>query len=183
MLRREVSPGRLEPQRLFLPRACESDGCAIAVRWRRLWLHERRLEGAALAADRTLHLWVYVCKLPRCRARPSTCRRGWAIVAAGARLRYLPAYSPDFNPIEQAFAKLVALLQTAAARTVSDSCAAIRDAFTRFRLDECRLLRIRPSLNSSSSRCAVRQCDVASSDLTRQEEDGLRQALFTAAPA
>src|SRR5262249_33305299 len=29
-----------------------------------------------------------------------------AIERAGARLRYLPAYSPDLNPIEQAFAKL-----------------------------------------------------------------------------
>jgi transposase len=32
-----------------------------------------------------------------------------AIEAAGARLRYLPPYSPDFNPIENAFAKLKAL--------------------------------------------------------------------------
>ena len=34
-----------------------------------------------------------------------------AIEAAGAELRYLPSYSPDFNPIEQFFAKLKALLQ------------------------------------------------------------------------
>ena len=60
------------------------------------------------------------------------------IEAAGAHLRYLPACSPDFNPIEQAFAKLKALLRTAAARTVPDLWAAIRDAFTRFRPDECR---------------------------------------------
>ena len=37
-----------------------------------------------------------------------------AIEAAGASLRYLPSYSPDFNPIEQAFAKLKALLRKAA---------------------------------------------------------------------
>ena len=61
-----------------------------------------------------------------------------AIEAAGAQLRYLPAYSPDFNPIEQAFAKLKALLRTAAARTVPDLWAAIREAFTRFKPDECR---------------------------------------------
>ena len=61
-----------------------------------------------------------------------------AIEAAGAHLRYLPAYSPDFNPIEQAFAKLKALLRTAAARTVPDLWAAIRNAFTRFKPDECR---------------------------------------------
>ncbi len=60
-----------------------------------------------------------------------------AIEAAGARLLYLPAYSPDFNPIENAFAKLKALLRTAAARTVPDLRAAIRQAFTRFTPNEC----------------------------------------------
>jgi transposase len=43
-----------------------------------------------------------------------------AIEAVGAHLLYLPAYLPDFNPIEHAFAKLKALLRTAAARTVPD---------------------------------------------------------------
>jgi transposase len=41
-----------------------------------------------------------------------------AIEARCAELRYLPPYSPDLNPIEQAFAKLKALLRKAAARTV-----------------------------------------------------------------
>ena len=40
-----------------------------------------------------------------------------AIRAAGASLLYLPSYSPDFNPIEQLFAKFKALLRKAAART------------------------------------------------------------------
>src|SRR5918995_1297053 len=40
-----------------------------------------------------------------------------AIEAAGARLLYLPPYSPDFNPIEQLFAKLKAALRKATART------------------------------------------------------------------
>jgi transposase len=40
-----------------------------------------------------------------------------ALAAAGASLLYLPPYSPDFNPIEQLFAKLKALLRKAAART------------------------------------------------------------------
>ena len=40
-----------------------------------------------------------------------------AIAAAGATILYLPAYSPDLNPIEQLFAKLKALLRKAAART------------------------------------------------------------------
>ena len=54
-----------------------------------------------------------------------------AIEAAGARLLYLPPYSPEFNPIEQIFAKLKGLLRTAAARTVPDLWDAIRHAFTR----------------------------------------------------
>ena len=41
-----------------------------------------------------------------------------AIEAAGANLLYLPPYSPDFNPIENAFAKLKALLRARAERTV-----------------------------------------------------------------
>src|ERR1700709_2163718 len=61
-----------------------------------------------------------------------------AIEAAGARLLYLPPYSPEFNPIEQAFAKLKALLRSAAARTVSDLWAAIHKAFTRFSPEESR---------------------------------------------
>ncbi len=40
------------------------------------------------------------------------------IEAAGATLRYLPPYSPDFTPTEKAFAKLKALLRKEAARTV-----------------------------------------------------------------
>ena len=42
-----------------------------------------------------------------------------AIKAAGATLRYLPPYSPDFNPIEQVFAKLKTLLRTTQARTLA----------------------------------------------------------------
>jgi transposase len=41
-----------------------------------------------------------------------------AIEAKGARLLYLPPYSPDLNPIEQFFAKLKALLRKAAARSI-----------------------------------------------------------------
>lgn len=42
------------------------------------------------------------------------------IEAAGAELRYLPPYSPDFNPIEQFFAKLKAMLRKAKERSVPD---------------------------------------------------------------
>jgi transposase len=41
-----------------------------------------------------------------------------AIEAVGATLLFLPPYSPEFNPIENAFAKLKALLRKAAARTL-----------------------------------------------------------------
>jgi transposase len=51
-----------------------------------------------------------------------------AIEAAGAELHFLPPYSPDFNPIELAFAKIKALLRKAAARTVETLWVAIRNA-------------------------------------------------------
>lgn len=38
--------------------------------------------------------------------------------AVGAKVRYLPAYSPDFNPIEMAFSKLKAAMRNGAARSV-----------------------------------------------------------------
>lgn len=70
---------------------------------------------------------------------PAHKRRGarTMIEAVGARLRYLPPYSPDFNPIENAFAKLKALLRKTAARTLDDLWDAIRDALPHFTPDEC----------------------------------------------
>lgn len=56
-----------------------------------------------------------------------------AIKAAGGTLLYLPPYSPDFNPIEQLFAKLKALLRKAAERSVDglwNRIAYLLDAFT-----------------------------------------------------
>ena len=61
-----------------------------------------------------------------------------AITAAGARLLYLPPYSPDFNPIEMAFSKLKALLRKAAARTIPDLWDAIAKAIDEFPPEECR---------------------------------------------
>jgi transposase len=49
----------------------------------------------------------------------------------------VPPYSPDFNPIENAFAKLKALLRKAAARTIDALWNAIRDALPAFTADEC----------------------------------------------
>ncbi|MFH7810806.1 MULTISPECIES: transposase, partial [Acetobacter] len=56
---------------------------------------------------------------------------------AGAQMMFLPPYSPDFNPIEMAFAKLKALLRAKAVRTVTtlwDAAGSVLDAFTP---DEC----------------------------------------------
>jgi len=60
-----------------------------------------------------------------------------AIEARGAKLIYLPPYSPDLNPIEQAFAKLKALLRKIAARTVTTLWDALGDLLDRFTPQEC----------------------------------------------
>ncbi len=59
------------------------------------------------------------------------------IEAAGARLLYLPPYSPDFNPIENAFAKLKALLRKAAERTVEGLWTTIGRLVDVFTPSEC----------------------------------------------
>ena len=60
-----------------------------------------------------------------------------AIEAAGARLLFLPPYSPDFNPIEMAFSKLKALLRKAAERTVEGLWSAIGGLVDTVTPDEC----------------------------------------------
>jgi transposase len=59
------------------------------------------------------------------------------IEAAGASLLFLPPYSPDFNPIENAFAKLKALLRRAAERTVEGLWSAIGRVMDTFTPGEC----------------------------------------------
>ena len=59
------------------------------------------------------------------------------IEAAGAQLLFLPPYSPDFNPIENAFAKLKALLRKAAERTVDGLWNAIGRIVDLFSPAEC----------------------------------------------
>jgi transposase len=59
------------------------------------------------------------------------------IEQAGARPLYLPPYSPDLNPIEQAFAKLQALLRSAACRTVEALWAKIGNLLAQFTAEEC----------------------------------------------
>jgi transposase len=60
-----------------------------------------------------------------------------AIEAAGARLVYLPPYSPDLNPIEQLFAKLKALLRKAAERSIEALWATIGHLLDAFSPAEC----------------------------------------------
>ena len=60
-----------------------------------------------------------------------------AIEATGAKLLYLPPYCPDFNPIENAFSKLKALLRKAAERTVEGLWRAIGRCLNRFTPREC----------------------------------------------
>ena len=55
----------------------------------------------------------------------------------GATLLYLPPYSPDFNPIENAFAKLKAHVRKHAARTIDALEAAAADALRQFKPAEC----------------------------------------------
>ncbi len=59
------------------------------------------------------------------------------VEAAGARLLFLPPYSPDFNPIENAFSKLKALLRKAAERTLDGLWSAIGRIVATFSPAEC----------------------------------------------
>lgn len=60
------------------------------------------------------------------------------IEAAGAQLRYLPPYSPDLNPIENAFSKLKAMLRKAAERTMDGLWTQIGRLLDLFLPDECK---------------------------------------------
>jgi transposase len=60
-----------------------------------------------------------------------------AIEAAGAFVRFLPPYSPDFNPIEQAFAKLKAFLRAARPRSFDAVNALVALALDLFAPSEC----------------------------------------------
>jgi transposase len=68
--------------------------------------------------------------------KPTAVRK--AIEAAGAELRFLPPYSPDFNPIEMAFSKFKAFLKKTAARTKEDLWDAIAQAIDTFTPQECK---------------------------------------------
>ena len=60
-----------------------------------------------------------------------------AIESVGAELRYLPPYSPDFNPIEMAFSKLKALLRAKAERTIDALWNTVGELLDQFEPHEC----------------------------------------------
>jgi transposase len=60
-----------------------------------------------------------------------------AIEQVGAHLRFLPPYSPDFNPIELAFAKLKTFFRAARPRTFDHVCELMAAALGLFMPDEC----------------------------------------------
>ena len=76
---------------------------------------------------------VILDNLPAHKSAAACC----SIEAKGARLLFLPPYSPDFNPIENAFAKLKAYLRKAAAPTIDDLTGAIGAAIDTFTPAEC----------------------------------------------
>jgi transposase len=61
-----------------------------------------------------------------------------AIEAVGAKLLYLPPYSPDFNPIEQVFSKLKALLRKYGERTVDALWTRLGKLLDSFTKNECK---------------------------------------------
>ena len=104
--------------------------------------------GACLAFDGATNTACFEAYVGECLAptlRPGdivvmdnlTCHKtaevGRLIAAAGAEVRYLPAYSPDLNPIERAFSKLKAYLRSAAARTIDGLIEAMGDALRAIR--------------------------------------------------
>ena len=60
-----------------------------------------------------------------------------AIKAAGARLWFLPPYSPDLNPIEQAFSKIKHWMRNAQRRTIDETWRHIGNLVEAIQSDEC----------------------------------------------
>lgn len=89
----------------------------LFVRWVRDWLVPTLVPGTTVIRDN-----LSVHRNPAVRP---------AIEAAGCHLRYLPAYSPDFNPIELAFATLKTYLRGVAARRFEPLVAAIGEGLAR----------------------------------------------------
>lgn len=60
-----------------------------------------------------------------------------AMAVAGVQLRYLPPYSPDFNPIEQVFSKMKTSLRAAAKRAIEELWSVIGELMDDFTPHEC----------------------------------------------
>jgi len=71
------------------------------------------------------------------RASLRSVATGAAIEATGAVLWYLPPCSPDFNPIEQCFARLKAILRAARCRSIETLWRLLGHCLARFSADEC----------------------------------------------
>jgi transposase len=107
----------LTPTGIIAPLAIEGAvDSGVFVPWLREWLLPRLAPGTTIVLDNlSVHKHADV--------RP-------AVEAAGCQVRYLPAYSPDFNPIELVFAKLKAHLRGVAARAFDPLVDAIGTGFT-----------------------------------------------------
>jgi transposase len=133
------------------PSGVRVDGPVPHGHWKTITLTAAvRLDGvgACLAFDGATDTACFEAYIGECLAptlRPGdivvmdnlTCHKtaevGRLIAAAGAEVRYLPAYSPDLNPIEKVFSKLKELLRSAAARTVDGLIEAMGDALRAIR--------------------------------------------------
>lgn len=81
-------------------------------------------------------LWVGACVvMDNCSIHKSEIITTW-IEQAGARVIYLPPYSPDFSPIENCWSKIKSILRSIGARTYPDLAQAIQDAFAQVSLKD-----------------------------------------------
>lgn len=83
-------------------------------------------------------LWAGACVLmDNCSIHKGEEIETW-ITQAGAKLIYLPPYSPDFSPIENCWSKIKSLLRSIGARNYPDLAKAIEEAFDKVSLDDIR---------------------------------------------
>jgi transposase len=145
----------MAPLRGWHPRGRRLIGKAPHGRWRTLtFLAALRCDGLIAPGvfdgpinGRSFLAWVEQILLPTLKPGDIVImdnlgsHKGKAVRAAlrsvGARLFFLPPYSPDLNPIEQVFAKLKHLMRRAAERTVEDTWRRIGTLIDQFSPDEC----------------------------------------------
>lgn len=91
---------------------------------------------AFIARKLVPHLWPGACViLDNCSIHLGEAIEA-LIIQAGAKLVYLPPYSPDFSPIENCFSKIKSILRALEARTYPDLTKAIEEAFSQVSLDD-----------------------------------------------